>query len=194
MNFDPSSYKVLKWCLAETTGQAGGRLFVSSSLRAGGEHRRDLRHRGADGSIQALGEGHCTRLQTRIQPLGNPHDFDGRSHAAGGFVKRQRSAKHFQVRPQQAHDSVWRELVTARRVRFRGALSPRKKPSGQRQSLTLPCFCSRYAGSARRDPLSRAPRRVTQALQPCRMSILALRGVFNGWHEPCERRRSRTVL
>jgi hypothetical protein len=29
-------------------------------------------------------------------------------------------------------DPFWRELVTACRVRFRGALSPRKKPSGQR--------------------------------------------------------------
>ena len=56
-----------------------------------------------------------------------------------------------------------------------GTLSPRKKPSGQRQSHTLPCFCSGYAGSAGRDPLSRAPRWVTQALQPCRMIILALR-------------------
>src|ERR1019366_4954903 len=53
-------------------------------------------------------------------------------------------------------DLVWRELVTACRVRFRGALSPRKTPSGQRQSLALPCFCSGHAGSARRDPLSRA--------------------------------------
>ena len=46
---------------------------------------------------------------------------------------------------------------------------------GKKQSLTIRCFCSRYAGSPGRDPLSRASRRVTQALQPCRMSILALR-------------------
>jgi hypothetical protein len=58
-------------------------------------------------------------------------------------------------------DPVWRELVTARR---------------QRQSLALPCFCSGYASPARRDPLSRATRRLTQILQPCRMIILTLRG------------------
>lgn len=70
---------------------------------------------------------------------------------------------------------VWGELITARRVRFRRALSPGKKPSGQRQSPALPYFCSGYAGSARCDPLSETPRWLTQALQPCRMSILALR-------------------
>src|SRR5262245_30446414 len=73
-------------------------------------------------------------------------------------------------------DFVWGELVTPRCVRFRGALSPRKKPSRQRQPLTLSCFCFGYAGIARRGPPSRATRRLTQLLRPRRMNILAKRG------------------
>src|SRR5262249_37474928 len=72
-------------------------------------------------------------------------------------------------------DLVQGELVTARRVRFPGALSSRKKPPRQRQSLALPCFCSAYSRSARPSPPSRAAPPLTQVLQTCRMGILAKR-------------------
>ena len=43
---------------------------------------------------------------------------------------------------------------------------PKMSARARPRLRTLPCFCSWYAGSAGRDPVSRAPRRVTQALQP----------------------------
>ena len=49
----------------------------------------------------------------------------------------------------------------------------KKKPSGQRQSFTFPCF-SRYAGSAARSAVE-PPWRVTSTTA-VRMSIFALRG------------------
>ena len=59
-------------------------------------------------------------------------------------------------------DPFWRELVTACRVRFRGPLSPRKKPSGQRQSRSRP------PRKRRRDPAPLAPGRNVELLLPGR--------------------------
>src|SRR5262249_15480278 len=80
---------------------------------------------------------------------------------------------HQRGMPDEA-DLVWGDLATACRVRFPGALSSREKPPRQRQSFALPLLC---AGGkfARRDQLSRAARRLTQILQPCRMSIFSIR-------------------
>src|SRR5215831_11087778 len=84
-------------------------------------------------------------------------------------------------------DLVRGELVTARRVRFPGALSSRKKPPRQRQSLAFSCFCSAYDRFARPNPLSRAARRLTQVLQPRRMSILAKVRPAKSWHVQWEK-------
>ena len=77
-------------------------------------------------------------------------------------------------------DLVWRDLATACRVRFPRALSPRKKPPRQRQSLALPCLCSGCPHFARSHPLSRPARRFAPVLQPRRMRILTKRGSDRG--------------
>src|SRR5215831_15060582 len=66
------------------------------------------------------------------------------------------------------------EAVATGSVELPGTLSPRKKPPRQGQSLAIP---PHYAGVrfARRNPLSRAARRLTPILQPRHMSIFAIR-------------------
>ena len=70
---------------------------------------------------------------------------------------------------------VWGELVPPRRVRFPGALSPRKKPPRQRQSRVLPRPSSAHAGSSTSSMLSRVISGLTQVLRQRRMNILAKR-------------------
>src|SRR5215467_544489 len=71
-------------------------------------------------------------------------------------------------------DPVRGTLIATRRVEFPGTLSSREKPPRQGQSFALPGIC---AGGkfATRDQLPRAARRLTQILQPCRMSIFSIR-------------------
>src|SRR6185295_753977 len=79
-------------------------------------------------------------------------------------------------------DPVRGDLATACCVRVSATLSSREKPPRQGQSLALPSFCSAHVRSARRNPLSGAARRLTQVLQPDRMSILAKVRPAKSWH------------
>src|SRR5262245_44512887 len=71
-------------------------------------------------------------------------------------------------------DPVRREIVATRGVELPGTLSPGEKPPRQGQSFALPRRCAK-GRFARRTPLSGAARRLTQILQPGRMSIFPLR-------------------
>src|SRR4029077_10972930 len=73
-------------------------------------------------------------------------------------------------------DPVRGDLATACGVGVSATLTSREKPPRHGQSLALPCLCSAHVRSARRNPLSGTARRLTQVLQPRRMSILAKRG------------------
>src|SRR5215831_8036917 len=66
------------------------------------------------------------------------------------------------------------EAVATGSVELPGTLSPRKKSPRQGQSLAIPRHCAGVR-FARRNPLSRAARRLTQILQPRRMNILPIR-------------------
>jgi hypothetical protein len=66
------------------------------------------------------------------------------------------------------------EVVAARGVELSGTLSPGTQPPRQGQSLAVSGSCG-GGKFARRDPLSGAARRLTQILQPRRMSIFTIR-------------------
>ena len=66
-------------------------------------------------------------------------------------------------------DPVRGTLIATRRVEFPGTLSSGKKPPRQKQAVALPRPGNKFA---RCNPLPRAPRRLTEILQPGRMNFL----------------------
>ena len=108
-------------------------------------HDRDQKFCREFGETLAVGGVKCTPLPARSPNLKRARGTLGAFDQRGVPVET---------------DLVWRELVTACRIRVPGTLSPATKPSRYGQCVAVPSLCRARGCTGEGNPLSRAARRL----------------------------------